>query len=66
MKCEGYSTNAHKVNRLHAKNLCDSCYLKKWRAEHKEEVIKYQKEYRADPGYKDFNRLYVASYRERN
>ena len=64
MNCEGYNREAHEAERLHAKGLCSSCYQKKWRAEHKQVVVKYQKDYRAGPEYQELNRLYVKKYRE--
>jgi hypothetical protein len=64
-ECRGFGRGKHVVAVLHAKGLCDSCYLKMWRHENHERVIKYQKEYRADSAYKIQHCVYMAAYRKR-
>ena len=69
MNCTGYKRAAHDVNRIHGHNLCDSCYLRRYREEHAAAIIKYQKEYqesyRADTAYKTTARLYMRDYRKK-
>ena len=64
MWCYGYKCKPHKVEQLHGKGLCDCCYQRKYREEHKAEIIKYQRDYRADSTYAQLNRLYVSRYRK--
>ena len=65
-KCEGYGIPAHDVDCLYGRGpLCESCYMKKYRAEHVTELQEYQKEYRADPAYTKVARLYMRDYRKR-
>lgn len=66
MICQGYQREPHEVEALHAKGLCSSCYHRKYRHDHLVELQAYQEEYRADQGYRDFNRLYMRAYRRRH
>jgi hypothetical protein len=65
MICEGFEQAAHEVDTLHAKNLCPHCYQKKYRAENIVKLSAYQKEYRADPAYRELNIIYIRVCRER-
>ena len=64
MKCKGYNRDVHETLQIHAKGLCPTCYQKQWRHEHREQIIKYQKEYRAGKEYREMNRIYAEKYRK--
>jgi hypothetical protein len=66
MQCEGYNRAAHEVPSLYGRGpLCESCYMRKYRAEHVIELQKYQREYRADSAYGKAARIYMREYRKR-
>jgi len=63
MECKGYKRGAHDVTRLKALGWCEQCYMRHYRDEHAAQLAQYQAEYRADPAYKELNRLYVVKFR---
>ena len=65
MKCSGYNTPAHEADRIKAHGLCEACYQHKYKAEHVAELAAYQREYRADPAYKEVFTLYMREYRKK-
>ena len=64
--CEGYQRNAHEVENLYGKGLCERCYQSQYRAAHLLELQAYQASYRADPAYTTMHRLYMRDYRKRH
>jgi hypothetical protein len=63
--CQGYKGEPHYAKKLHAKGLCLSCYMHKYREEHAAELRAYQEVYRTGEAYKEMNRQYAAKHREK-
>jgi hypothetical protein len=65
MICQGSDIQSpHDVDRLYAKGLCQRCYMHNYYQEHIVELRAYRKAYRADPCYRELNKVYSANYRK--
>jgi hypothetical protein len=66
MICQGFERELHKVEKLYGRGpYCQACYMKKYRKEHATELKAYRKAYRSDPVYKELNKVYSTTYREK-